>query len=244
MHTLMELLCAVALLAIGFCMYRISRMCRGNAEAGFQLVLIAGGAVMGAAGLVWGMWLTTGLVGIEQTSIRLITLGGLVGLGLLAFFFRHPSRHFLPALLTVAGLGLVARPALAGGIDFTPVVNYGIELLIGGVLAPLLGWGVHRGARALRISEDDRIRAYLDAALVNALEFGREVLLQQGKDLGQVEVRNQLVEEAARYVMPRVPDALRRFGISPDNLRGLLVARLGSVAPLPSQSTVFRAVAS
>jgi hypothetical protein len=174
-------------------------------------------------------------------SLSFLSIPLLIALAALGFvaFIRPRAWGMAAALWGVACCFLSAGPA-AAGVDLTPVVSYGVELLFGGILLPVLGWAARRLSQSLRISDDDQVRRYLEQALLNALEFARELALQQGGNLADVQVRNRLVEDAANYVMPRVPDALKRFGIEPDGLREMLTARLGSVAAissLPSSST-------
>lgn len=153
------------------------------------------------------------------------------------------------ALAAVAGLSPV--PALAAGdvapggaldgaidgaIDASPLVAplvaYAVELAMAALLT-LAAWLARRVAGWLRLKEDGEVRSYLDSALIHALEWARERALAEGRNLSDIKVRAELVELAADYVLPKVPDALRRFGVTPGALTDMLTARLGEVAPQP-----------
>lgn len=99
-----------------------------------------------------------------------------------------------------------------------------------------VGWLAPQIARWLRLSNDERIRAYLLQALEAAVEYGQAEARRQlaGKTLvtaGSSRERNIAAEAARDYVQTRVPDALGHFGIDTVALDQMIRARLPSPPP-------------
>jgi len=97
-----------------------------------------------------------------------------------------------------------------------------------GVLAPrVAGW--------LRLAHDDRVRAYLLAAVEAAVEYGqaemrRRLLPDAGAATRDAHV--DVVATLARdYVQSRVPDALAHFRIDDDGVDQMIRARLPRSVP-------------
>jgi hypothetical protein len=140
-------------------------------------------------------------------------------------------------LITLAALGALAVAAvpIAAFAQSIEPVQYKIDLrpLVDQVLWPALGivatalatWLAKRTADWLKISDDARVRDYLDQALQNAISYARS---QSGGVPLTVGVRNEMVAKAANYAAGRVPDALKRFGIDDDALRRMLAARIAA----------------
>ncbi|MDO9499021.1 hypothetical protein [Falsiroseomonas sp.] len=105
------------------------------------------------------------------------------------------------------------------------------------LLAPiLLFMGRHLIARAsdwLRLRADSEVRAYLEAGLVRAVEYGkaearRRVLADRLSRDAEV---NASAELARGYVQERFPDALKRFGVDASALDKMVRARMPKPAP-------------
>ena len=110
-------------------------------------------------------------------------------------------------------------------IDMAPMVDTAASLLSAMLLAGGL-WVIRRALAWLQLSEDEKVRAYLETALQNAITFARNRVVAGGAEHAQIEVRNQVVAEATSYIVARVPDALKRFGIDEEAARDLVLARL------------------
>lgn len=111
-------------------------------------------------------------------------------------------------------------------VDLSPLIQQVLELLlaVGSVLALWLGWKLKTW---LGLKEDSEIRTYLDLALQNGIAYGIEKAKAAGQDWKvSVHVKDEAVAHAANYVVSRVPDALKRFGITPLALQDLIKARL------------------
>lgn len=117
------------------------------------------------------------------------------------------------------------------------VLNEAIASLVPLVLAVLLALGslaVKRLADWLQLSSDDKVRAYLQDALLHAIERGVAVVRGSPEHAGrgQEALREAALRVAADYVRDRVPDALARFGVSDGALTEMLQARLLPGEPL------------
>lgn len=123
-------------------------------------------------------------------------------------------------------------------IDLSPLANLAIEFVLP-VLSVLAGLALRRVLTWLRISEEARVRAYLEDAMQHGIQFARNRALAAGKRLDRIAVRDEMLADAVNYIVPKVPAALTRFGITPDGLRERLSARLGLVDPVTgSPSTI------
>lgn len=114
-------------------------------------------------------------------------------------------------------------------INLTPLIDTAGGLLAA-VLTALAIWGVQRLMSWLKISEDEKVRAYLETAIVNGIAWARTKLNDRGGEIS-VNTRNKVVYDAATYLVERVPDALKRFGIDEAAARNLVLARLPAVTP-------------
>ena len=110
-------------------------------------------------------------------------------------------------------------------ISLVPILDIAIQLF-GAALMAVGSWAVTMLSKKLKLSNDSEVRAYLQDALQRAVSFGVERAREQAKDIGTVEVRNEVVADAANYVISKTPDALKKLGISEDSIQDLVRARL------------------
>lgn len=84
-------------------------------------------------------------------------------------------------------------------------------------------------ADKLKLSSDSEVRGYLMDVVNIAAEAAARKLraLPSGQDA--VDLREDLIAEAASYVIAKAPDALKHFGISDDALRDMVDIRLHPV---------------
>jgi hypothetical protein len=112
----------------------------------------------------------------------------------------------------------------------SPILNELIQLLASAILG-LGSWAIVRVLRWLRLSEDEKVRGYLNAALDNAVGWAvadlrrRMPSAELGPGVGHA-ARVGVVNEAASYIAQRVPDALKRFGVTPEGVRDMVEKRL------------------
>jgi hypothetical protein len=98
-----------------------------------------------------------------------------------------------------------------------------------GALAP-------RVARWLKLTNDDRVRAYLLRAVEAAVDYGqaeaRRRILASAGDIPRERQANIAAELARDYVQSRVPDALDHFRIDTAGVDQMIRARIPGPRPL------------
>lgn len=109
-------------------------------------------------------------------------------------------------------------------IDISPLLDVGIELLAG-ILLALGSFAVWKVSTWLKLKEDDAVRGYLNEALARAVEYGKVEAKKAGART-TVKIENVTVAAATQYAVERVPDALARFKITPEALTSMIRARL------------------
>lgn len=109
-------------------------------------------------------------------------------------------------------------------IDLAPLASVGLEL-VAAVLMAVGSYGVYRLNRWIGLKEDSEVRAYLDGALHQAVEYGLDRAAPVAGKL-TVKTKNEVVASAASYAAAAVPDALARFQITPERLADMIRARL------------------
>lgn len=117
-------------------------------------------------------------------------------------------------------------PAPPSAVDLRPLLNEVVLPLGTAIAVWLAGWITTRLAGFLKISRDDRVRAYLEKALLLAIDYGRS-RLDRGTPI-TVQVKSQIVADAANFAILHVPGALKHFGVDQDGLKRMLAARLES----------------
>ena len=119
-------------------------------------------------------------------------------------------------------------------IDLTPLTGYLFEA-IGLVLLALTSLAVAYLSAWIKrksgIELDNNARNTIERAIHGGISFAMEKLRDQ--DLGRVEVRNQAIADAANYVIERVPDSLKRFGLAPQDVATIVTSRVGSYLDAP-----------
>ena len=89
-------------------------------------------------------------------------------------------------------------------------------------------------ARWLRLSNDDRVRAYLLQAVEAAVEYGRAEAWRRVSKEAAIPpgAQTNLAAELARdYVQSRVPDALNHFNIDTAGVDQMIRARIPGPPP-------------
>lgn len=117
-----------------------------------------------------------------------------------------------------------------------PVLDQ-LVILAGGVLLGAATWAAKRAADWLKLSSDDRVRAYLMDVVENAVAWAEfeartriaEALADDAPVDAKEAAKEDVVDLAAGYISARVPDALKHFGITPDGLRQIVQTRLSNV---------------
>lgn len=145
---------------------------------------------------------------------------------------------FFIALLLPA-LGFAAEAAAPAAIDLRPLVSTLVEVLTGAVAALGLWLGKLLLAK-LKIEADSAAAQALDRAIANGITYGAtKVQDLLTANLPPLRVQNELLASASAYVVETMPDTIKRFGLTPDKVQQLVLARLpgGLMPPAGSNPT-------
>lgn len=150
----------------------------------------------------------------------------------------------LAVLVIVLAGPAFAQEAPGGTIDLTPLLNQIVLAVAAAVGAGLLylvklakDWFKAKTGVDLQIS-DEMVRTYLD----KIIEKGIALVVGAVGDKAKIKVGNEQLAQIANYVIAAAPDALAKFGITPERLQDMIRARLnawtegpaGSVVPQPT----------
>ncbi len=113
-------------------------------------------------------------------------------------------------------------------IDLSVVGGYALEALAGLILA-LGSWAVHKLAQKFGMENDDKLRAVVMTAVTNGVAYGKKKAKAEldSADWAKIEVENVLVGHAATYVLSKVPDTVARFNLSEEDIKDLVLSKLG-----------------
>jgi len=110
-------------------------------------------------------------------------------------------------------------------IDFGTLVPLVNELLMAGLTA-LGSFAVAKICLWLKAKRDGELGVILDKALAMGISFaGARVATLKGKKL-TLEVKSEMVADAANYVLVQVPDAVKALGLTGEHLTRMIEARL------------------
>ena len=108
-------------------------------------------------------------------------------------------------------------------IDLWPILEP-VLVALGVALSTVLTWGVGRILSRLGqkfdIELDAGHRETLERAINRAVEFGTDKVRESVSTKTRFETRSQIVATAFGYLAPKVPDALKRFGIDVNSVEG------------------------
>lgn len=112
-------------------------------------------------------------------------------------------------------------------IDLGPIISVLIDALQG-LLLGLGSWAVFKVSQTFGLENDEKIRGYLMAAVENAIAFGEKKAREGVKkaDWGKIETENAMIAHAASYIMTKVPDAVKKFGLTEEDVKELVAAKL------------------
>jgi len=111
---------------------------------------------------------------------------------------------------------------------FAPLLDVAIQLLAS-ILLGVGSWAAWRVTTWLRLSNDEKVRGYLNTALENAVTWAAAEARRRVIPPGGTPGPPDLAPEAVQYVVQRVPGALAHFGITPDGVRDMVEKRLARV---------------
>lgn len=140
--------------------------------------------------------------------------------------------RWLSSAIMLLGIALAAGIAVAGDgttVDIGGLVDAAVELLTA-VLLAVGTWAVAWLGRRWKLDSDSAVREYLDEALHRSIAWAVGELRTRGQPIS-IDLRSEIVAKAADYLLERVPDALKHFGLHPASLRKLIEARLPELPP-------------
>lgn len=114
-------------------------------------------------------------------------------------------------------------PVAAATIDLSPLINGVILPLLTPVLLAVATWAATKVAAYAHFQIQDGQRALLSSAIDNAIAYAEQLLA--GKESVTA---NDKVATAVNYLLPKVPDALKSLGVTPEHLAQIITAKLAA----------------
>jgi len=145
--------------------------------------------------------------------------------------------RLLAALALAYLLAIGAAYAADTTVDIAPLIRE-VLLPIASALGMVLAtWISAKIAELLKIRRDDALAAKVEEALRNGLALAQSRLEDKiGSGPIPIDVKSQIVADAAHYAATHVPAALKKLGVTPDVLQEKLEARLGLNTTPPEAS--------
>lgn len=140
----------------------------------------------------------------------------------------------------------VVKPDGSTVVSFKPLwdglVPY-IVAAIGAVIAGLGTWAVALLQRMTGIKASDAARERIQSAAMTGVNLG---LAKVGDKLGDftVDVKSEVLAEAAQWVQRSVPDSLKRLGITEDDVRQLVESKLPVAVAVAASPATAASVAA
>lgn len=163
--------------------------------------------------------------------IAVLLLGLIVGL-LIVAGLRFERRH-LPVLI---GLALLAPLPVLAADGVGTIVNLSdlaatiAALVLAAIAAALRGLvrvGIDYLTQRARIELDESTRLYLEDVIYRGITWARGTVEARVATLPlAVDVKSAVVAAAVQYVQQHVPDALDHFGLSPEGVERMVLARI------------------
>lgn len=115
-------------------------------------------------------------------------------------------------------------------LDLTQFAPFVLEILAG-VLLGVLIWAGKKLANKLGVDADNEIRQYFTQAIQSSIAFGKEKAKEKldSTDWSSVEVKNETLAKATEYLNKHVPDAIKKFKLSEEEVKELVLARLAQM---------------
>lgn len=141
--------------------------------------------------------------------------------------------RILGALLFAIVLApLLVLPAAAQSLDVQTILDVARPWLVemaGALAALVVAWIANVLRQRLNLDIEARHREALQTALTNAVGLAI-VKVDTMAGGAKLDLRNAVLAEAVSYVLKGAPDALRYFGVTPERVREMVLAKAGVVA--------------
>lgn len=112
-------------------------------------------------------------------------------------------------------------------IDLAPLFNQVVLPIMGAIAVPIGAWAAKRIADLAHVQMTEKRAQAIEIAIQNGVSYGLSQVQQHvaGKGL-TLNVKNEVIDHAVSYVLPKVPDTLKKLGITPAGLSERIEARL------------------
>ena len=112
-------------------------------------------------------------------------------------------------------------------LSLEAIVPFVLEMLAGVVLI-LAAWALKRFATKMGVESDEKVRKYLIDTIQAGVAYGKNKVEEElgDTDVTKADVKNVMLAHAASYVMTRVPDAVKKFKLTEQDIRDLVLAHL------------------
>ncbi|MGO4337890.1 hypothetical protein AB4037_23520 [Labrys sp. KB_33_2] len=188
-------------------------------------------------------------------------LAALMTLALVSAIFFHPIAGLVlfaagvvvPIIPTAAGaavLALIAFVAPAWAADDTTVSIGGFvtalipyfEAALAALVTALIAWGAQAVQKFLGIQLDKSSRDALHSAAMTGVNMALSRLGQSAANI-TFDAKSAVIAQAIEWVESSVPDALKHFGLTPEQLEALIESKLGIAAAATTPAVVAPAPA-
>lgn len=205
----------------------------GLALFGPIMLIVSGAAVIGAAGL-----LSAGAAHVVQAlrtraaaSVPFIAGIAAIGAALVAI-------SVYPAF--AADTAAAPADTTVSFLDLYKFFEPYLVALVGVVFSGVLGWLAALLKTKFGLDIDAGMRATLQSAAYNGATRAFAQIEGPVANL-KIDVKSPLVADAVRWIETAAPDAIKHFGLGPDELAALALAKLGAAqvvaaSPAPSPS--------
>ena len=113
-------------------------------------------------------------------------------------------------------------------VDFGPVLQALAPLALAAMTAAV-PYGVLLLQRLLKVRLTESQVAVITQACDKGAEAAYGFMAGQGATLAHTSIKNAAVAQGVNHVLASVPDALKKLGISPDQVERMVEARLGGL---------------
>lgn len=163
-----------------------------------------------------------------------ILLHPLIGLVLFSAGLVVP---IIPAYAGAAAVAVLALVVPAWAADDTTVSLGGfvnafipyIEAALAALATALVAWAAQAAQKFLGIQLDKSSRDALHSAAMTGVNMALSRLGQSAANL-TFDAKSAVIAQAIEWVESSVPDALKHFGLTPDQLQALIESKLGVAA--------------
>lgn len=141
---------------------------------------------------------------------------------------------FLGICIAIALLS-IGSPVMAATVDLTPITNYGFDILsqaLISVATVAVGAVGAFLARKFKIDGDNNAKYELEETLEKGIRMAVNYAKTKVSDKSNIKVDNAFVATAVNYLLPKIPGALKKLGITPDGLAQRIEARAENILKL------------